>query len=355
MGNRIFAFLGAAAYARLSGRRLFIDWRDGMYAHEGTNAFDAFFESPAVTPLFELPDSLSVAPTLWVGRLSQPLYHVWKRDEKKEGRRFSDSDKCRYRISLSNLSYPEDTAVRFSYEFPWKELAENSSAFPPEWPKDDVVALARQLLREYLVPRPAISTRVDEFVRRNFLGKKVISLHIRHTDNIRRFRSLLFRLRMNRYCRRLDALLAENPGSAVFLSTDDPRVLAHFQMHYKNILSTEKFYPDIAGKPIHFSRDTDDRSLMGMEALIDMYLLSHSDYLIRTAKSSFSTLSIFLAEKGRIKAFDVRGFDFRNFWILLRESIDCRIGLAGIWLKRTNPRLYRFLRPSKSDANGSAK
>ena len=39
LGNRLSSVLSGALYARLSGRRLLVDWTDWMYSNDGSNVF----------------------------------------------------------------------------------------------------------------------------------------------------------------------------------------------------------------------------------------------------------------------------------------------------------------------------
>lgn len=68
LGNRVLSLLSALLYARLSGRHLLVDWRDGMYAEEGVNAFSHLFQSRWATPVRSSPVTDSVTPSMWRGR-----------------------------------------------------------------------------------------------------------------------------------------------------------------------------------------------------------------------------------------------------------------------------------------------
>lgn len=44
LGNRFITLMKALQYSKLSGRKLCVDWCDGMFAAVGVNAFDEYFE-----------------------------------------------------------------------------------------------------------------------------------------------------------------------------------------------------------------------------------------------------------------------------------------------------------------------
>jgi hypothetical protein len=75
-GNRILAFLSGLLYARLTGRRLVVDWCDGSYAPPDLNAFPLLFRSQRARPLDSLPPFPSVTPWIWQGHLRSTALEV---------------------------------------------------------------------------------------------------------------------------------------------------------------------------------------------------------------------------------------------------------------------------------------
>jgi hypothetical protein len=62
LGNRIFALLSAILYARLTRRQLVVDWTDGSYSSDGSNAIHHFFRSRLFSSGDRIPETESVAP-----------------------------------------------------------------------------------------------------------------------------------------------------------------------------------------------------------------------------------------------------------------------------------------------------
>ncbi len=69
LGSRIESLLTFILYAKLSGRRLYVDWSDPTYSNDVSNAFHSFFQRPLVNLNNEIPATDSVSPDIWRGRL----------------------------------------------------------------------------------------------------------------------------------------------------------------------------------------------------------------------------------------------------------------------------------------------
>jgi hypothetical protein len=57
-GNRIHAALSGIVYARMTRRRLVVDWRDDVYSDDGTNVFPRYFDCAEAHPVDEIPPSI---------------------------------------------------------------------------------------------------------------------------------------------------------------------------------------------------------------------------------------------------------------------------------------------------------
>ena len=55
LGNRMLAALTGILYARMSSRRLIVDWRDPTFSKDGSNAFPVLFKCPLNGPVDEIP------------------------------------------------------------------------------------------------------------------------------------------------------------------------------------------------------------------------------------------------------------------------------------------------------------
>ena len=70
LGNRMLCVLTGIIYARLTDRRLVVDWSDFTYSSDGTNVFPRLFVLPEAVDDLPLAAHTSVRPNLWSGRLN---------------------------------------------------------------------------------------------------------------------------------------------------------------------------------------------------------------------------------------------------------------------------------------------
>jgi hypothetical protein len=214
LGNRILGAVSGLQYARLSGRRLVVDWRDELYSDDGSNVFPRYFRCAEAHPLDELPDTTSVTPPLWIGHL----------DESANAReRSSQLGPIEFRsvssVDLTRLDHPEQVAVM------WVTLshvlfltAHHRHAFQALG-RRPAYELLRSSLRSDLRPDGAIERRVDEFARASF-EPPTVGVHVRFSDR---------RGNLDVIQRRLDAVMRREPAARIFLATDNVAVTAEFE------------------------------------------------------------------------------------------------------------------------------
>ena len=124
-------------------------------------------------------------------------------------------------------------------------------------------------LRRYFRPVPALKRRVEEVAA--LFTDKTIGVHIRRTDNTK----AITNSPLSAFCERIDALIEEHIES-IFLSTDDEQVRAYFRQRYGKRVITRR---------VCLNRD----SLIGVQdAVIDLWCLAHTSYILGSYYSSFS-------------------------------------------------------------------
>ena len=79
LGNRLLSTLTALLYARLSGRRLLVDWSDEVYAAGGVNVFPRLFQCTLCDANAVISQTDSVAPSLWRDHLTESSVAVHRR------------------------------------------------------------------------------------------------------------------------------------------------------------------------------------------------------------------------------------------------------------------------------------
>lgn len=294
LGNRLLCVLTAILYARLTRRRLLVDWRDRAYSDNGANAFHQYFLCKLCDPRDEIPATDSVRPVIWRGHLRDSAASIEKQHAEASGipemwRKFS--------VDLSQTNYAEDVLVMWSYYAQIDELRQHFRGEFKSLRRASTTAILRDLMQEYLVLHPAIQQRVDCFRAERFNGKTV-GVHVRYTDK---------KTRLAEIQQRLEALLQREPELQIFLATDSLKVHNLFVSRYARVVSTTKWYPT-SGISMHQNPKCPDRNEEGASALVDLYLLASCDYLIVDESSSFSYLATLLTNAQAARVINVQKY-----------------------------------------------
>lgn len=333
LGNRILSALTGILYARLTGRKLIIDWSDHYYSSDGSNVFHRYFESPLTNPMDEIPTADSVSPPIWRGNLRESAWYM----RKQEGQVHNSGAWRIFSIDLERLDYDEDVIVMWSYDEKNVDLLRKHFKGPfAELNGVSTYNILRKLLRVYLLLRPEIRERVDRFKEINF-GANNVGIHIRYTDHRSNIWAML---------KKLNSLIKREPGLRIFLSTDNLQIKNMFEELYPGIVSTPHWYSPTPGMTIHLNRKQPDPFGSGIEALVDLYLLSECNYMIIDSSSSFSYIAKLLTNTSDANIFDVgsRGNDSPR----IRRHVTrimFRLGLFswGISLIGGAARIHRYI------------
>lgn len=314
MGNRILALLGASLYARLTGRRLLVDWRDGMYAGAGVNAFAELFCSRSADAVTSSPVTDSVAPWMWRGRLDAAA-RAMQVDRLPSDVWFSPFAGRLFSIDVRTLDHPEEVVVIWSLHSFVGALRRHLTGPWEPWGRLADPAIEARLLDEFEL-HPAIAERV-EAIRKTCGGGPTVGVHVRHTDR---------RTNPARLTHRLDALLASRPGSRLFLATDDEAVQDHFSRRYPGLVTVPKWFSPSGA--IHlFGSGCTDRSAMARDALVEMFLLARCDDVVLDGDSTFAQIVKLLWKGDPRRVIDIRSLSW------LPHGVRDRLWRARDWLR----------------------
>jgi hypothetical protein len=292
LGDRMQCVLTGILYARLTGRRLIVDWTDHYYSSDGRNAFHQFFQCALCDPNDEIPIKDSVAPAIWKGHLRDSAWQMrtWHGDS-------NNSETWRdFSIDLEKLEHPEDVVVLWTYNDKIDMLRNHFKGPFENLAQESTSAILRRLLREDLVLNPRIRERIDGFKRKRFV-KRTVGVHVRYTD----YRTALWATLGT-----LNRLLGREPDLQVFLCTDNIKIKELFEHSYPNVITAPHWYSSTAGLALHTHQKRRDPIENGLEALVDLYLLAGCDYLIVDRSSHFAHVATLLANTPDSKIFDVR-------------------------------------------------
>lgn len=277
MGNRMLSALTGILYARLSGRRLIIDWSDLTYSNDGSNAFHCYFQCSLCDPADEIPITDSVCPAAWRGHLDKSAATM--RTPYRNITEFRQNTS----IDLKKLDYQEDVLVMWTFDGDVELLRNHFTGAFGEFSNMSKDEILKKLLREDLLPHSRIKNMVDEFRRERFRGKTV-GVHVRYSDHRTRLLAIL---------NKLSTLRKIENGLQIFLATDNIQIKRLFEENYPDVITTQHWYPK-PGSRIHDNRACPDQLASGVDALVDLYLLSECDYLIIDTSSTFSKVACLL-------------------------------------------------------------
>jgi hypothetical protein len=359
LGNRIGALIGAIVYAKITGRTLIIDWRDGIYADYGTNSFYNLFEIRGLKTIKEIPEieSSSVYPKVWKNNLNLSVHGL----KRKQGEITSEKDwhkimKEKYSLDLSKTDYKNKILVLYDWFFDFKKLENNLSKLPKEWQKDRE-ELMKYVIKEHIVIRKKIIKKANKFIDENF-KRPVIGIHIRDTDNKKD--SSYFHVNTSKFERVINKELNKNPKSALLLATDNKDIKEEYKKKYRNLIIYDKEFSKNQTIGLHKAKDL-EKEKMAEDALLEMYLLSKCNSLIYSGNSTYARMAITLSNINKERLIEVKGdntrfikelMDEKNVIKTLRTVINLvkikkiqKMGLIGQRIKRTSPTIYSKLKP----------
>jgi hypothetical protein len=309
MCNRMLCAVTGILYGELTGRAIVVDWRDAAYSNDGSNTFSTFFSCPWVQPETVLPVESSIRPALWANERDASISEMLHRhDPTKHGSIFIHR---KYSINIKRLDYNEDIVVFWYYTQQIHALSTHFRKLQHCFAGLGVEGVIHQVLTKHMILQEGIRRRIDDFKARHW-ADQMIGLHIRHTDR---------RTNLAAYGRALETFLRRSPRAHIFLATDNREVSEDYHRRFKNVISTPKWFPD-GMSPMHYNQECPDRVENGVEALVDMHLLSSCDYLIYPSVSTFSWIARILSGLPSEKVTDINRFDLKvRLKRLIRELV----------------------------------
>jgi hypothetical protein len=297
LGNRMLSAVTGLVYARLSGRRLLVDWSDGVYTDDRSNVFDRFFRCSSCVLGERIPTTDSVAPDIWRGNLQRSALEIQHSHGIPNNR-----DSWRpMSVNLKRLDYREEIVVMWMYSQQISVIRKKHPDAFSDFGRVHVRDILRKLLRDDLILHPEIQERVNRFKRDHFRSPTV-GVHVRYSDR---------QADLSGIRKQLNKLLRRESGLQIFLATDNVQVKELFERKYAEVVTTPHWYP-AAGTSAHQNGDCPDRLENGVEALVDLYLLAACEYLVIDTTSSFSKIAGLLSSAPRSKIVDLKAARARS-------------------------------------------
>lgn len=302
LGNRILSAVTGLIYADLTGRTPIIDWRDGVYAGLGTNAYPILFDTPLTRDPADFDEASDVTPGVWSGKMASHVGPMLKGQH--EGPRVYRKS-C---VDLNRLDHSEEVAVFWSYVPKVPRLHRHMRKDDRFRGRPDYQIIADYLTR-YFTPNARVQAAVKAAI--DPLERPIIGAHLRYTDMagpLDKVKSEIAKLR---------GQLSEAP---IFLATDSAKAQADIQGTFGNLHVTEKYLPE-DGKQLHAHLDHSgvDPVFEAENAMIDMWALAVCDHLIYSKNSTFSGTSALI---GGIPPERLHNVDGNNPKIMLKRFLQ---------------------------------
>jgi len=307
LGNRMLSAVTGLIYADLAGRRPVVDWRDGIYAETGVNAYPLLFDTPLTQGPEDVGNAASVTPDAWIGHLEKSpveMIEAFDRD-----RHSSPTIHHKYCVDLRRTDHPEDMAVFWCYLPKMPRLARHL-ARDPRFAGRDPDAIFAEYLARYFTPNARVRAEVDRLTRE--LPRPVLGVHIRYTD---------LKIPLGKVRARIRARLETLPGATIFLATDNAEVQAQITAEFGDVRVAPKYLPP-SGQRLNDHRATHDKRLEAENAMIDMWMLAGCDHLIYSRNSTFSISAALIGDLPRDRQDDVDRF---NPAVVLKRFVQARI------------------------------
>lgn len=325
LGNRFITLMRAIQYSQLSGRKIYVDWSDGMFDAVGNNVFYEFFELNynKKTTLEQIKEVYKNGGTTYPRNITiedfdKPIYPESNIESSFKVYSPQISKKTIYKVALSVIPFHKLVYLfgLQSFQRPdkfkdlnwWKvvktmndgnNLPLGSNLWP--WLKSDIVFFADfrpfcsmkkfnqtiKLKGEY----DAVINQMASYMKLS----NAIGVHIRYTDK--------------KPQKQLDNLISNlqkevDGKSKIFLCTDNRDIEDDFvRIFGDKIIKTDKYIPKVEGEGIHIwaslQNDNSLKRQMFEDSLMDMWLLSKCKFLYWQGNSSFSLISRLLIDDDR--------------------------------------------------------
>jgi hypothetical protein len=213
----------------------------------------------------------------------------------------------KYSVDVRRLDYDEDIVVFWYYTQRMRALRRHIQNGKTQFSGLTNNEIIRKVLLERMPVNNEVRRRIDEFKTKNW-KQPVIGVHIRYTD---------LKSNLEMFEKHLNTFLERVPEAHIFLATDNKQVNEDYRNKFKNVFTTQKWFPN-GESSMHQNPDCSDKINNGIDALVDMYLLADCDYLIYGSASTFSWISRLLSNAPSDRVVDV---DRLNFKLHLKRSI----------------------------------
>ncbi|WP_425041433.1 hypothetical protein [Primorskyibacter sp. S187A] len=306
-GNRMLSAVTGLVYADLTGRTPVIDWRDGVYAALGENAYPLLFDTPLTGDPAAYDAARDVVPAIWAGQMEADPSHIIETTMKH---RHSDPRVYReFCVALERAETETAVAVFWSYlpKMPrLRRLLRRDARFAGRSDRE----IFTEYLERYFRPNARVRMEVARLLEE--MAPPRLGVHIRYTD---------MKVPLERIEQAMGRWLAAHPGASIFLATDSAMVQERIQAGFERVHVAPKYLAE-DGVRLHLRDAGGDAVFEAENAMIDMWALAGCDHLIYSSQSTFSSASALLGGLRRDQLHDVDRFNLAvQLKLILRNRL----------------------------------
>ncbi|MGH1427538.1 MAG: nodulation protein NodZ [Arenicella sp.] len=298
LGNRMLSVASGILYANATGRTFVIDWRDGVYADKGINAYHRLFKaSLKQEPILDDvgKEIGKTIPAVWHGKLNMSVSEMISQYFSGE-----HSNPLIYRKLTAPLSLVENGNGSIEVFWAYTSKLGRIKKFLPKTPRKNSNELLRGVFNSHFIPCDAVEQQLHGslFFRDN---QKVLGVHIRYTD---------LKVPLERLLKRIRRCMAQGKYEHIFLATDNFTIQEQLKSEFSSVFTFDKRFSVNSGQ-LHSDQSYDLKEQDSQAALLDMYALAKCDGLVYSSRSSFSRVSRILGEFKVEDTFDIDRYNFR--------------------------------------------
>ena len=318
LGNRLMTLANALEYSEKTGRKISVDWCDGMYAPLGCNAFTECFELKDFSWQKEVDTHRNSAVSFYPDVLKNlpddfalgEYFHtdtVNKKDSKiLEKVIHFGSGVAHTLLSEDYFKFYFVLWLRWELSKPYMNLKShklggNKFCLGGDMPlarKEEVIIFGdfcpgynKDYLKRHVFLREEIWEEIRRFSKFNSLDKGTIGLHVRCTDKS-------FDQDIDELFQIVKKFMQEHNLDKIFLATDQVSVIEKAKQKWGAcLLLYDKFFPEledggIQGIHTWASEQTDGEIKLKLyhDAVVEMYLLAETEYLLYQGNSTYGMI-----------------------------------------------------------------
>lgn len=287
LGDKVRAVISAIVYAKLSGRKLYVDWNDPAYGDGVNNYFSHLFRLEGVETTNERPLCGTVRPAAWQGNLHLNQNQLYAKHGAPPWNRVW-SQKT-FSFDQGVLDWPEDVCVMWDFDQFKKLIPHLPRLYPPIPTGWSAERLQGYVLKQHMHPSTKIEVMMQPYLQRLQTMGPYVGVHVRAAEDNFRMRNAP---PVSDYVKAVRKMMRRKKASGVFLATDNRDVQDLFMREFgrDRVVWTGKWLPE-PGVALQLGNDCPDRLQSARDALTDILLLASAGFLVTMGNSSFSMLA----------------------------------------------------------------